>query len=338
MWDYFLYRTLEIEYNESQTMKLTILYLKIILLALFPSITLGYDIQLLTPQSDAEEYEFVIYPDGVEKRFTNTAPVIDSNELPLGQYEYKRRIKNNNQWSDWSKVKIMNVSAYSEKYKRLRIDEIKTPTTFVVEKRPKTQEKTVLIEPPVEPPPAPILLNSPSKDSAVTPFFAALSRSVKTENESASAESQESAQRLGLNFQNKSYDSQFFYETGSTYSRMDLWAMKALTSYLQIGARLTHVSANFKTAEARAETTNTFALFQVSTKHETESGYGFLLSGAGTLQGSFMGGLHASKSWQIGQTFRLTPTIGYEYLNLKTNTTIINSMSWLAGLFVELNF
>lgn len=312
-----------------------------LLFTLWPVMSCAYEIELLTPRPEVEEYEFVISPDGVEKSFLSATPVIDSNDLPLGRYEYKRRIKKNNQWSAWSPVKIMHVYAYSEKYKGLRIEEIKT--TLIAEASKKVEQVQPVAQAPVvhPEPPAPEVLPLPDQSPSkflLTPYLAALSRSVQTDSENISAEGTEHAQRFGLNLKSGSLDSQVSYETGEIYSRLDLWAMKAITSFLQVGARLTQVTADFDTSEGSAKVSNTYAFFQVSSGHETQNGFGLRLSGAGTLQGSYMGSLHAYKAWQVNPNFRLVPTIGHEILDLRSKTSKLRSSSWLTGLFFEFDF
>jgi len=144
--------------------------------------------------------------------------------------------------------------------------------------------------------------------------------------------------RIGTNISSKYYTSQFFYETGKTFSRIDLGAMKIISPNLHLGMRLMFASAQFKDSGATAKIVSTNAFVQATGKHQVKNGFVFSLTGAGTIQGSVLAHLDVSRSWTINKKLKISPTIGYEYLNLRSPDTRLNSASFLAGVFAEFPF
>jgi hypothetical protein len=62
------------------------------------------------------------------------------------------------------------------------------------------------------------------------------------------------------------------------------------------------------------------------------------LTGAGTIQGNAIAHLDVSKSWIIKKKFKISPTLGYEYLKLGSSSARLNSANFLTGVFAEFSF
>ena len=179
-----------------------------------------------------------------------------------------------------------------------------------------------------------------NSDSPLTlkPFIFATYRSLEAKNKGVVKDTSEGALRIGTNISSKYYTSQFFYETGKTFSRIDLGAMKIISPNLHLGMRLMFASAQFKDSGATAKIVSTNAFVQATGKHQVKNGFVFSLTGAGTIQGSVLAHLDVSRSWTINKKLKISPTIGYEYLNLRSPDTRLNSASFLAGVFAEFPF
>ena len=311
------------------------LLLLLIITSTTPTLALGYEVHLLNPIADAETYEFAIYPNGEEKIITNPGPFVDSNDLPVGKYLYNRRIKKHGEWTPWSHTKVMTVSTYLEKYKTLRVDEIKTETKeelkFVLEN--KTEQKIKTKE---EVKPQEVLSSSKIKDWRIAPFAFAVSRSFDAKNVDVAKTASEGALRFGADLTYKSYFAELLYETGSTYKRADISTFKTIGSKFDLGLRFMQIAANFNDGTNNAEINNSHAFLQARGNHSLENGVKFSLSGGGTLQGSIIGALAASKSWLLKENYKLTPSLGYEYLDVKGDGTSLKSSNYLAGLFFEI--
>jgi hypothetical protein len=143
------------------------------------------------------------------------------------------------------------------------------------------------------------------------------------------------AARVGTNLSSKHYDSQMFYETGNSFSRLDLGVMKIISPKLQIGGKFMFASAYFKDSKGSAKIGSTHAFIQATGKHQAQNGVVCGMTGAGTLQGSLLVNLSVSKSWIINKEIKISPILGYEYLDLKGAGTTLNSAATLVGAFAE---
>ncbi len=270
---------------------------------LFSVNAMGYEMKLFDPVPGAQGYEFAFYPGGVEKLVLSPGPFIDSKDLVTGQYKYKYRIRKNNKWSSWSGLSRLNVW-----------------------KKPKPSKKNIRLG------------TKSSSPLSFDPFLFAVFRSIEAKNDGVNKKTSESALRIGTDLSSKYYTSQVFYETGKTFSRIDLGAMKIISPNFNIGMRLMFVSAQFNDSGATAKIVSTNAFVQATVKHQVKNGFVFSLTGAGTFQGSALAHLDVSKSWTIKKKLKISPTIGYEYLNLRSSDTRLSSTSFLAGVFAEFPF
>ena len=288
------------------------LWLIIFLGALIASYSLnshGSPLQLTNPEPGAQEYEFAIYPDGVEKIIQAKEPIVDSSELPLGEYKYKLRIKKDNKWSPWSIESELSVAKKSHSFK--------------VEKDPIPEE---------------VSATATGGSLQLAPFLFLMSRSIEARNKDVKKSSSANALRVGSRLDSKYYSSEAFYETGSSFTRTDLGIMKTLNPYFQLGGRGIFASANFKSSEGSARINSLHAFIQASGKYETENNYSMTLTGGATLEGSFFANFSLTKSFIIFNKIKISPTIGYEDLRLRSSDTRLNSASILAGVFAEFPF
>ncbi len=266
----------------------------------------AHEMQLLSTVEGAEGYEFAIYPNGVEKIIPSPGPFVDLNDLPFGDYKYKLRIKKENQWSPWSNVSELSVAKKSKSLKILKISEV----------------KETIAEPKVA-------------DLRLAPFLFYSARSIDAKNDDVKKKSNGNAVRIGANLDSKYYSSQAFYETGKVFSRTDIGVMRTLSPYFQLGGKVLFATAKFSDSGKTARINSIHAFIQATGKYETRNNFLFSLNGAGTVQGSLLANLFLAKSWLIQDKFKLSPTIGYEELMLKSSGTRLNSSSFLAGIFVE---
>ncbi len=262
--------------------------------------------QILDPVPGAQGYEFAIYPNGLEKILPSPGPYVDSNDLPLGNFKYKLRIKKENEWSPWSNASEMSVAKKSKSLKILKIHR----------------------EEEADPTPKVAAIN-------LAPFLFASSRSIDAKNDEVTNKSKGNAIRAGANLDSKYYSSQAFYETGKIFSQAEIGAMKILSPYFQVGGKVLFASAKFSDSQSSAKINSTHAFIQGAGKYETQNGFCFGLTGAGTVQGSLLANFSVLKSWVIQDKFKFSPSIGYEELRLKSSGTKLNSSSFLAGIFVE---
>lgn len=269
----------------------------------------AHEMQLLSPVEGAEGYEFAIYPNGVERIIPSLGPFVDSNDLPFGDYKYKLRIKKDNQWSPWSNVSELSVAKKSKSLKILKINR---------------EEET----PPV---PKVAALN-------LAPFLFVTSRSIDAKNDDVAKKSNGNAIRIGANLESKYYSSQAFYETGKIFSRTDIGVVKTLSPYFQVGGKVLFAAAKFTDSQKTAQINSVHAFIQATGKYEAHNGFLFSLNGAGTVQGSLLANLFVARSWVIQNKFKLSPSIGYEELRLKSSGTRLNSSNFLAGMSVEFPF
>jgi hypothetical protein len=261
---------------------------------------MGYEMKLFDPVPGAQGYEFTLSRGGVEKLVLSPGPFIDSKDLVTGQYKYKYRIRKNNKWSSWSGLSRLNVW-----------------------KKPKPSKKNMR------------LVTKSSSPLSFDPFLFAVYRSIEAKNDGVIKKTRESALRIGTDFSSKYYTSQIFYETGKTFSRIDLGAMKIISPNFYVGMRLMFASAEFKDSGQIAKILSTNAFVQATGKHQVQNGFVFSLTGAGTIQGSALAHLDVSKSWIVKKKLKISPTIGYEYLYLKSSDTRLNSASFSAGVFAK---
>ena len=254
---------------------------------------------MLTFSVNAISYDFAFYPEANEKLILIPGPFIELKDLSTGEFEYKYRIKKNNKWSSWSGFSKMGVW--------------KGP-----ESPEKSNSRTPLI---------------------LAPFIYGISRSLKAKgNDVVIKNTREGAMRIGTNLSSRYYASQLFYEAGKTFSRADLGLMKIISPKFQLGGNLLFASGKLRGPQNTAQINSVHAFIQATGKHQTQNGFIFDLKGAGTVQGSLLASLWASKGWMIKKEFKISPTIGYEYLDLKTSDTRLSSTSFMAGLFAEFPF
>ncbi len=172
-------------------------------------------------------------------------------------------------------------------------------------------------------------------DLQLTPFLFYSARSIDAKNDDVTKKSNGNAVRIGANLDSKYYSSQAFYETGKIFSRTDIGVMRTLSPYFQLGGKVLFAAAKFSGSGKTAQINSVHAFIQATGKYETQNGFEFKLNGAGTVQGSLLANLFLAKSWVIQDKFKLSPSVGYEELRLKSSGTRLNSSGFLAGMFIE---
>jgi hypothetical protein len=261
----------------------------------------AHEIQILEPLLGAQEYEFSIYPDGVEKILKSSGPFLESNDLPLGVFKFRLRIKKNNKWSPWSNFSELSVVKQSR------------PIEIETESVPDPQVAPLRFE----------------------PFLFAMSRSIEAKNKYVKKSFSETAYRIGANLDSQYYNSHAFYESGKDFSRTDFGLMKTLSPYFQLGGKVIFASVKFKTAKGNARINSIHGFLHATGRYETQNRLAFRSSGGVTVQGSLLVNFLVSKSWMIQDKYKISPTIGYEELSLRNSGTHLNSSSFLAGVFAE---